>query len=46
MSIKHGLVYNTSKDIVEGFEDFGEMGQTKFIANHAIAFMVRGLASK
>ena len=46
MSIKHGIAYNTGKDIVEGFEDFGEMGQTRFIANHAIAFMVRGLASK
>ena len=46
MSIKHGLAYNTGKDIVEGFEDFGEMGQTRFIANHAITFMVRVLASK
>ena len=46
MSIKQGLVYNTGKDIVEGFEDFGQLGQTRYIANHAIAFMVRGLASK
>ena len=25
--IKQGLVYNTGKDIVEGFEDFGQLGQ-------------------
>ena len=46
MSIKQGLVYNEGSDIVEGFEDFGDIGQTRYIANHAIAFMVRGLASK
>ena len=46
MSIKEGLTYNTGRDIVEGFEDFGHAGQTRFLANHAIAFMVRGLASK
>ena len=31
---------------MEGFEDFGDIGQTRYIANHAIAFMVRGPASK
>ena len=46
MSIKQSLIYNTGKDVVEGFEDFGPMGQSRYIANHAIAFMVRGLASK
>ena len=46
MSIKEGLVYNPGSDIVEGFEDFGSIGQTRYIANHSIAFMVRGLASK
>ena len=46
MSIKQGLVYNEGTDSVEGFEDFGDIGQTRYIANHAIAFMVRGLASK
>ena len=48
MSIKQGLVYNEGTDSVEGFEDFGDVGQTRYmyIANHAIAFMVRGLASK
>ena len=46
MSIKQGLVYNEGTDSVEGFEDFGDVGQSRYIANHAIAFMVRGLASK
>ena len=46
MSIKEGLTYNTGRDIVEGFEDFGLAGQTRFLANHAIAFIVKGLASK
>ena len=46
MSNKQGLVYNEGTDSVEGFEDFGDIGQTRYIANHAIAFMVRGLASK
>ena len=46
MSIKQGLVFNESQDTVEGFEDFGTLGKTRYIANHAIAFIVRGLASK
>ena len=46
MSIKEGLVYNEATDSVEGFEDFGDIGQTRYITNYAIAFMVRGLASK
>ena len=46
MSIKEDLTYNTGRDIVEGFEDFGLAGQTRFLTNHAIAFIVKGLASK
>ena len=46
MSIKQGLMYNPGTDRVEGFEDFGDIGQTKYIANHTTVFMVRGLASK
>ena len=44
--IKEGLLYNVGRDIIEGFEDFGHIGQTRYIANHAIVFMIRGLASK
>ena len=39
-------MYNSGSDSIEGFEDFGEIGTTRYIANHAVAFMVRGLASK
>ena len=46
MSIKEGLLYNVGRDIIEGFEDFGHIGQTRYIAIHAIVFMIRGLASK
>ena len=46
MGIKEGLLYNAGRDIIEGFEDFGNISQTGYIANHAIAFMVRGLSSK
>ena len=46
MSIKQGLVYKEGSDIVEWFEDFGDIGQTRHIANHTIAFIVRGFASK
>ena len=46
MSIKQGLMYNPGTDRFEGFEDFGDIGQTKYIANHTTVFMVRGLASK
>ena len=40
MSIKDGLVYNEMKDQIDGFEDFGHLGRTKYIANHATVFMV------
>ena len=46
MTLKVGLTYNSQLDKIEGFEDFGDMGPTKFVANHALAFMVRGLHSK
>ena len=46
MALKTGLTYNTALDKVEGFEDFGCVGPTKFVANHALAFMARGLNSK
>ena len=46
MSIKTHLSYNRHHDCIEGFTDLGSLGKTKFVANHAIAFMVRGIASK
>ena len=46
MSIKESVTYNVEKDKIEGFENFGLLGKTKFVANHAIVFMVRSLVSK
>ena len=46
MSIKQALLYDEKCNTIEGFHGFGFIGQTKYIANHAIAFVVRGLASK
>ena len=46
MSLKSALVYNKDLDHVEGFEDLGELGGSHFVADHALAFMVRGLYSK
>ena len=46
MSIKQALLYNEKCNTIQGFEDFGFIVQTKYIANHVIAFVVRGLASK
>ena len=43
MAIKESVSYNAERDSVEGFEDFGSLGHTKYIANHEMVFMVRGL---
>ena len=46
MSLRTGLTYNITEDVVEGFEDFGTLGRTDNPAKHALVFMVRGLTSK
>ena len=46
MALKSALVYNHRLDRIEGFEDIGELGMSQFIADHALAFMVRGLHTK
>ena len=46
MSLKSALVYNKDLDHIEGFENLGELGSSHFVADHALAFMVRGLYSK
>ena len=46
MSIKESVSYNSSRDEVEGFEDFGNIGRSRYIANHAITFLARGLSDK
>ena len=40
MALKSALVYNSGLDIIEGFEDLGELGSSQFVADHALAFMV------
>ena len=43
ITIKECVSYNKERDEIEGLEDFGLNGKTKYVANHAIVFMVRGL---
>ena len=43
MSLRAGLSYNITEDVVEGFEDFGSLGKTSKPANHALVFMVIGV---
>ena len=38
MSLKAGILYNSSNDCVESFEDFGDLGDSRFIVNHALSF--------
>ena len=46
MAIKEKLSYQAATDCLEGLEDLGNHGKTKYIANHAGVFMVRGLVEK
>ena len=46
MTIKEYLEYNAGLDKVEGLEDLGDLGQSRYIANHASVFMLRGLVEK
>ena len=46
MSIKQCVNYNKQFEEIEGFENFGINGKTKFVANHALVFIVRGIYSK
>jgi glycosyltransferase involved in cell wall biosynthesis len=46
VSIKESVTYNVERDLVEGLEDFGNFGRTKYVANHATVFMVRGLIQR
>ena len=45
MALKEAVEYNKEKDEVEGLEDFGSNGRTKYVVNHATVFMARGLIS-
>ena len=45
ITIKENVSYNSEKDFedFEGFEDFAFGRRSKYVANHATVFMVRGL---
>lgn len=43
MSTKVELEYNSKEDIIYGFEDLGEFGRNKNMANHCLLLMLRGL---
>ena len=45
MCIKESVMYNQTRDEIEGLEDFGIYGKTQYVANHATVFMARGLLS-
>ena len=45
MSLKESMNYNPEKDYIEGLEDFGSHGRTKYVANHATVFMARGITA-
>jgi len=44
MALKTSFVYNKAKDCLDGFEDHGYLGRTRLAADHALVFMLRGVA--
>ena len=46
MAIKQHMEYNNSSDRIEGFESIASNANSKYIANHAGVFMVKGLCFK
>lgn len=46
MAIKPRLILNPSNDIVEGYEDLGQLGRKGEVADHALVFMLQGLHHK
>ena len=46
MSLKENVNYDIHADQIEGLEDLGHLGRSRYVANHAIVFMARGLVEK
>ena len=46
ISLKESVNYDVKNDELEGLENFGHLGRSKYVANHALVFMVRGLIDK
>lgn len=45
MSIKTILQFNSKDDLVEGYQDLGDLGRTNNFAKHALCFLLRDLKS-
>lgn len=43
ISLKKGLDYNRVQDLIEGFEDFANIGRTANLGNQGLLFYLRGL---
>ena len=46
MQVRPNLTYLAHDDVIEGIEDFGELGKSARKADHALVFLARGLTSK
>ena len=42
--LKEALIYNAKSDSILDFEDYGLCGRSRYVANPALFFMVRGLS--
>lgn len=43
ITLKKGLCHNAVDDVIEGYEDFGNLGRTSKLGSHALLFFIRGL---
>ncbi|KAB0803623.1 hypothetical protein PPYR_00593 [Photinus pyralis] len=43
MSIKRNLDYNKSKDLIEGFQDFGYLGRSNKLGDHVLVFYLQSV---
>ena len=50
ISLKSALAYNSQRDVIEGFDNFGDLGQSKYMATHEVhgdtCTCLQGLSSK
>ena len=46
MATKEGLSYDPARDYVEGYENLRILGHTKYLSNHAMVVMARGITAK
>ena len=41
MKLRHGLVYDRQRDVVEDFDNLDSHGRTIRLADHALCFMLK-----